>query len=818
MFAAAKHVPACIIALALLALSTRARAMDAPAMLSDSPAAGDVPLVRDGTVADIHVDTRDTAVVGIAAKLLSEDIKRVTGTKPAVKSDAASLARHAILIGTIGKSPLIDALIESGKLDVSRVRGKWESALIATIDHPLANVDSALVIAGSDRRGTAFGVFELSEQAGVSPWYWWADVTPDHRDALTIKSGSYVIGPPSVKYRGIFINDEDWGLRPWASKTFDPQFGNIGPKTYERVFELLLRLKANYLWPGMHPDTSKTSGSGGTREFGTVDENIKLADDWAIVMGASHAEPMNRNNVAWDTKTQGEWRYDTNRDAIYKYWEEWAKKRGPYEATWTIGLRGIHDSAMQGPKDTKDKVFLLEAALTDQRLLLAKYVNPKIESVPQIFCPYKEVLTLYRAGLKVPDDVTLVWPDDNHGYIRQLSSAQEQKRSGGSGVYYHLSYWGKPEDFLWLCTTPPALVWEEMTKAYDNDARNLWVVNVGDIKPMEIGMEFFLTLARNVRAWDENVQLKFLADWATRNFGASDAAEIAAVMDEYYRLNFAVRPEHLAAIQLSSESKSSKCRLARFARLVERTDALNARVKSEKKDAFYETVVYPIRCSALMNQKWLSDSPDAAKSAHEQIQVETKQYNETIAGGKWRNMMSAAPRQRPVFLKSDSKKSSAAPAGWAGVADGDVSIEAELPTRQAAQDGTAWKVIAGLGLSGDSIALLPASASVADASKLEYDFTVEKEAPAAKVSVYCVPTHAIRTDLKVRYAVRIDGAPAAAVDLESKEFSPEWSENVLHAAAIGTTEHKLMPGKHTLTLAPLDPGMVFDKIVINFEK
>jgi hypothetical protein len=791
----------------MVAAVDAAYAGDVASMLVKSPGPADLLLVGGATLADIYVDPHDAKVEQISAKLLSEDFERVTSRKPAIKNDRAALGESAILIGTIGSSSLIDDLIAQGKLDVSRVRGKWEASVLVTIDHPLPNVDRALVIAGSDRRGTAYGIFELSEQIGVSPWYWWADVTPAHQPTIAIKQGAYVIGEPSVKYRGIFINDEDWGLRPWASKTFDPQFGNIGPKTYEKVFELLLRLKANYLWPAMHPAAPKDRGAEGSREFGTVDENIKLADDWAIVMGASHAEPMNRDNVAWNQKTQGPWRYDSNHDAIYKFWEEWARKRGPYEATWTLGLRGIHDSPMEGPKEIPQRVKLVEEAIRDQRALLEKYVNPKIDLVPQIFCPYKEVLTLYRNGLKIPDDVTLLWPDDNHGYIRQLSTPQEQARSGGSGVYYHLSYWGAPEDYLWLCTTPPALVWEEMSKAYDNDAKRVWVVNVGDIKPAEIGMEFFLTLARNVKAWDANCQMQFLIDWATRNFGRQHAADVASVLDEYYRLNLAAR--------LSSESTSASQRLARFAKLVDRANALYAEVPPTLRDAFFETVVYPVRCSAAMNQTWLSNDPADRQQAYDLIQSETAYYNQKLANGKWRDIMSADSRGRPVYQQPNMRRLTTGPVGWMGIADGDISMEAEQPTRKLVQDGDTWTVIPGLGLSGDSIALLPTNHPVTGASKLQYDFTAGKSG-SAEVSVYCIPTHELYAGLAVRYSVSVDGGPSSSVDLETKEFGNQWSENVLHGTAIGKTDHQITAGKHTLTLSPLDPGMVFDKIVIKY--
>jgi hypothetical protein len=802
--------------LAVFLLAASASASDVPPMLVSSVHAGDVALLTQNAVADIYVDPHDAAVTHIAARLLSEDLERVTSRKPLVKADPSALGRSAILIGTIGKSAVIDGLIAAGKLDVTNVSGKWEASVLTTIDHPLPDVDQALVIAGSDRRGTAFGVFELSEQIGVSPWYWWADVKPKHQENLIVKAGRYVIGEPAVKYRGIFINDEDWGIRPWASTTFDPKFGNIGPRTYEKVFELLLRLKANYLWPAMHPAAPKEKAEKATREFGTVEENIRLADDWAIVMGASHAEPMNRDNVAWNEKTQGPWRYDTNQEAIYKFWQEWARKRGPFEATWTIGLRGIHDSPMEGPKDIPGRVKLAEKAIDDQRKLLEAYVNPKIDQVPQIFCPYKEVLTLYQNGLKVPDDVTLVWPDDNHGYIRQLSSPEENKRSGGSGVYYHLSYWGQPEDYLWLCTTPPALVWEEMSKAYDNDARRIWVVNVGDIKPAEIGMELFLKLARNPHAWDEHCHLNFLTDWATRNFGPDVAGQIASVMDEYYRLNFAVKPEHILAAHLSSESPSAGDRLKRFDSLVQKTDAIYAQIPPDLRDAFFETVVYPVRCSAAMNRKWLSGDPAAQQAAYDEIQLETSYYNQHLAGGKWKNMMSADSRNRPVYQQPQSRQSGNA-VGWIGAASGDLSFEAERPNRQIAPVGFAWKTIAGLGISNDSIALLPTDKIDTNSARLEYDFSTA-EAGAAKILVYCVPTHMIHAGLHVRYSVSIDGGLPNVVDLETREFSPEWGENVLHGTAMGNSQQQITAGRHTLRVSPLDPGMVFDKIVINLSR
>ena len=306
----------------------RSKRADLSITHEDSP--GAVKLVLGNAAADIYVDAKDTKLTNIAAGLLADDVERVTGKKPRVLNDATQLGSDAVIVGSIGHSEVIDKLIAENKIDVADVRGKWETYKLQVVANPLPNVASALVIVGSDRRGSAYGVFTLSNEIGVSPWYWWAEVTPRHQDSLVVKPATIKDGPPSVKYRGIFINDEDWGLEPWAAKTFEPEQGNIGPKTYAKVFEMLLRLKANYIWPAMHPVST---------EFGKIDRNITEADEWGIVMGASHPEAMNRNNVDWPKLNLGEWRYDTNRANVLAYWEEWAKKRGPYEAIWTVGMR-----------------------------------------------------------------------------------------------------------------------------------------------------------------------------------------------------------------------------------------------------------------------------------------------------------------------------------------------------------------------------------------------------------------------------------------------------------------------------------------------
>ncbi|MGC4074290.1 MAG: glycosyl hydrolase 115 family protein [Nibricoccus sp.] len=491
--------------------------------VSEQTSDGSFALAEPGRAAPLLVAKEDFKVVSLAANDLAADIERVAGSKPEVRTASDSLKGDVVLVGTLGKNPWIDALVAEGKLDVTDVRGKWETFLITTAERPLPGVSRALVIVGSDRRGTAFGVYELSQAIGVSPWHWWSDVTPDKKKALHVAAEARRLGPPSVKYRGIFINDEDWGLQPWAAQTFEPENGGIGPKTYGKVFELLLRLKANTLWPAMHACS---------KPFNADPRNAALADDYAIVMGSSHAEPMLRNNVGEWKDAKEKCNYAINREGVLGYWEERMKTNAKYESVFTLGMRGIHDWGMQGGKTPQEQIALLEQIFADQRALLAKYVRPEVEQVPQMFCAYKEVLGLFRGGLHVPDDVTVVFPDDNFGYIRDFPSVDERGRKGGFGVYYHISYLGRPLSYLWLNTTPPALIWSEMRKAYDHGADRLWIVNVGDIKPGEIGTEFFLRMAWDIDRWNRANLPEFLLEWAAREFGGRHASEIAAIMDE----------------------------------------------------------------------------------------------------------------------------------------------------------------------------------------------------------------------------------------------------------------------------------------------
>ncbi len=658
-----------VIAIVCLIYSTPCRC-EREGILSTSYKTGDFKLFDGGKAADVLTDAADARVVSLAASALADDIRMVAGVKPRTLTKPDGKTKYAIIIGTVEKNSLIKSLIKSKKLDATGINGKWETFVIATVDRPFGAAKAALVVAGSDRRGAAFGAFELSKQIGVSPWVWWADVKPEKRASLIVKKGKWIFGPPSVKYRGIFLNDEDFGLKPWAAKTFEPETGDIGPKTYAKIFELLLRLKANHIWPAMH---------NCTRAFNHYDKNKLVADDYAIVMGSSHCEQMLRNNVdEWDFKKYGDWSYVNNKSNLLRYWDERVSANAPFENIYTIGMRAIHDSGMPDGKSVGEKVAILDSIIADQRKMLAEHVNKDVTKVPQVFIPYKEVLQIYWGGLKVPDDVTLVWPDDNFGYIRRLSTPEEAKRSGGSGVYYHISYWGPPHDYLWLNTTPPALLWEEMNKAWAFNARTLWMLNVGDIKPHEIGMELFLQMGWDIKRWNEKNIGRFLVEWARREFG-TNASEIADIMSRYYLLNTHRKPEHMGfydkysllaqnqdpEFSLYQYGDEAQKRIDAFDEIEKRAETVYEKMSPDKKDAYYQLVLYPVRTSSLLNKKHLyayksrryvkqgrASVTDYARKSEEalaKLHEDTFYYNTKMSGGKWKGMMDDSPNDLPVF-------------------------------------------------------------------------------------------------------------------------------------------------------------------------
>lgn len=620
----------------------------------------------------ILYDKKGNALDSITAHLLAEDIFKVTNYKPQVVTSLKKAKDHVIVIGDI-HSKLIKAFLGNETLP----RGfehQWESYLYKTLSKPNKKIKKAFIIAGTNARGTAYGIFNISKQMGVNPWYWWADVPVKKQTELILNQPDFYSKPPSVKYRGIFLNDEDWGLQPWAAKTFEPETGDIGPKTYAKIFELLLRLNANTIWPAMHEST---------KAFFYYPGNPKMASLYNIVLGTSHAEPMLRNNVdEWNKEAFGAFNYATNKTNVLKYWEHRVKTAKNIDAIYTMGMRGVHDSGMEGVSSNKEAVELLDGILKDQRALLKSHINPKVENIPQAFTVYKEVLDLYKNGLEVPEDITLVWTDDNYGYIRALSNSNEQKRQGGSGVYYHASYWGRPHDYLWLDTTNPHLIREEMMKAYNLNNRNIWILNVGDIKPIEYSTQLFLDMAYNAETFQtpsaiNNHQEAFYSTI----FGNQAGKTISQIKDTYYQLAFERKPEFMGWSQtepttpiyntayntLSYGDEVSK-RLLAYQNIEDQAKHIETQLPENLKSAFVQLVSYPVEAASNMNKKFLyrqkavTYAKQGRKSAtfykklsedaYNNIISLTEKYN-NLSDGKWQGMMDMKPRRLPVFDNPD---------------------------------------------------------------------------------------------------------------------------------------------------------------------
>ena len=548
-------------------------------------------------------------VVTVALDMFANDIEQVTGISP----KKGSLETSTLRIVQLDKDKAAIKELRKAGVPVDSLSTKKDAFFIKVTGN---SNKKQLLIAGSDGRGTAYGILELSRLAGVSPWVWWGDVTPMKQEILTVPANYTTFQSPSVEYRGIFLNDEDWSLQPWSWKNFEPSDikGRIGARTYKEIFKLLMRLRANAIWPGMH---------GITTPFYFVPGAKEAADSCGILIGTSHCEPMMRNNVGeWKVSERGDYNYMTNREGVQSYWIERLKEAGPYENFYTMGMRGIHDSGMEGVKTLQEKTDALQQVINDQRKLLAKYVNKDVEKIPQAFVPYKEVLQIMENGLQLPEDITLIWCDDNYGYMTRLSDEEQQKRSGGAGVYYHLSYWGRPHDYMWLCTTQPGLIYSEMKQAYDCNARRLWVVNVHDLKPVAYDLELFLDMAWNINSVSPSTLVEHQKNWLCREFGKEAGEKLLPAMLEFYRLCGIRKPEFMGWNQVEldkkkytkgwSPVKNTDFSLTEFGgeldRYLESYEAIKEilsevepMIPQERKDAFFAQIKYPVFGAAAMS-------------------------------------------------------------------------------------------------------------------------------------------------------------------------------------------------------------------------
>ena len=603
-------------------------------------------LVRNGMAAPLFLDKNDYKGVLRAAGDLQADIARVTGIKPLLSTGSSPAGSPVVIAGTLGKNALIDQLIKSGKIKPDEIAGKWESFLIVTVSNPFPGVKQALVIAGSDKRGTIYGLYEVSEQIGVSPWYWWADVPARHRKAISILAGTYVQGPPIVKYRGIFINDEAPALTGWAKE----KFGGLNSKMYAHVFELILRLRGNYLWPAMWDNAFNEDDP----------ENPRLADEYGVVMGTSHHEPMMRSYHEWlkrkSTLGNGEWNYATNKEALQKFFREGIARNKDYDNLVTMGMRGESDTAMASTGSLKSDIALLENIITDQRQILREELHKDPATVPQLWALYTEVQKFYDAGMQVPDDMTLLFTDDNVGNLRRLPTPEEAKRGGGAGIYFHEDFHGGPYSYQWLNSNPLPKIWEQMNLANQYGANRIWIVNVGDIKPLEVPIEFFIRMAWDPQAMSKDKIAEWTLAWARREFGPEHAAEIADIVAKYAKYNGWRKPEQLRPETYSVLNYREAERVsAAWNDLVVRAEAIAKKLPADAQDAYYELVLHPVKACANLadmniaagrnhvfaEQGRASTNAEAAlvRKLFRKDREITDFFNHKLAGGRWDHMM-----------------------------------------------------------------------------------------------------------------------------------------------------------------------------------
>lgn len=795
-----------------------------------------------------HVDGKTDIVVGTALKMFSQDMAAVTGKTAVTGSEKDAAIRIVEL----------DKASSANIRKLKRLGVPTDKLLRGNDGFHIAVIDKQLTVVGSNGRGTAYGILELSRMAGVNPWIWWGDITPEKKTRLMIDASFTTTQQASVEYRGIFVNDEDWSTRPWSGLTFD-KLGrqDIGPATYKKICQLLLRLRGNALWPGMHP---------GTTAFFHIPSAKAIADSCGIVVGSSHCEPLLRNNVGeWNTKERGAFNYITNRNAVQDYWTERLKevKGSTGGNMFTIGMRGIHDGSMEGVKTMAEKTTALQQVVNDQQELIRKYIGNPAKQM-QVFVPYKEVLDIYNRGLKVPDYVTLMWCDDNYGYLTRLSNAEEQKRTGGGGVYYHLSYWGRPHDYLWLTTTQPGLIASEMKNAYDHNVRKLWIANVHDPKVAGYDLELFLDMAWDINSVSLNDVGNHYRQWLCRKFGGEVGNSIYPSMRTFYRLSGERKPEFMGWSQTELDKKKFNRGISpvidtefsadafgneldryleQYAEIAANVHKSARFVRPELRDAYFAAILYPVDCAASMAHKLLyaqkartwaktlgadADSTALHKdttlamlcarslAAYRNIAELTRHYNSHMSDGKWNGLMHMAPRDLPVFGRPDLPIS---------ISKDDITrlsrTDQPQPKHPLKSDGTIahnaseWQqasvganVVDMLGHSMRAVAL-------PQGDTLTYRFTIDADTTAL-LRIALIPTQP-NDNGNLRFSVSVDGGKPTVFNLKEPFRSEQWKLNVMRGQALRTLPMKqLKKGVHTLTVKALDPHIIIDQWMVEF--
>lgn len=826
-----------------------AASVKAQSLISDHNNKGDFPLFSSSLgVAAIYTDSTDDWLVQKAASLLQADIQKVTGKSPLVIHKLSPANKNVIIIGTTG-SAVIKNLEQKQLVNLRDIRNKWETSRLVVTNNPLNAKGKAFVITGSDKRGTAYGVFELSKQIGVSPWYWWADVPVKKRDMIYVKNGTYTYGSPSVKYRGIFINDEAPAFSGWTKE----KFGGVNHLVYEKIFELLLRLKGNYLWPAMWGNA-----------FNDDDTlNPVLANKWGIVMGTSHHEPMLRAQQEWKRYGRGEWNYEKNAAVLDSFWRKGIQNMDSHESIVTIGMRGDGDMPMtQGTA-----ISLLERIVSNQRKIIEEVTHKPASATPQLWALYKEVQDYYDKGMRVPDDVTLLLCDDNWGNIRRLPKLTDKPRGGGYGIYYHFDYVGGPRNYKWINTNNISRVWEQMHLAYSHGVDKIWIVNVGDLKPMEFPISFFLDYAYDTKKWNQDNLLKYYPTWAAEQFGGNYAKQIGEVLQKYSKYISRRKPELLDASTYSLQNYNEAERvLSEWKLLLAEAEAINAKLSPAYKDAYFQLILHPVKAAANLHEMYYAVAKNKVLAAANQIEANkwadlakkyyitdsllSVQYNKEIANGKWNHMMDQTHigytywQQPPVnkmpsinyisksTIFSDPLSLDVIPSKFSIAdqvkraeykfreQDGYISILADHYTKAVNKAAFQWKVIPNIGREGNGITSFPVTDSAvlsASGPHLEYEFTCTSTGPT-KVNAYFSPTLNFYNDAGLRYAVSIDNEPPQVISINKDDANLRtWESWVANNIIIKTSLHNIkMPGKHILKYWMISPAVVLQKLVLDF--
>jgi hypothetical protein len=789
-------------------------------------------LVSKGSPVGILYDANDDEGVVMAIKSLQNDVKNVCGNAPEI---GQTVSEECVIVGTLD-SKYISTILANKKIAKSELSGKTEKYILQVVENPMDGVKKALVIAGSDKRGAIYGVYELSRQIGVSPWYWWADVPVAHQDNIYLNKGSYTDGEPKVRYRGIFINDEWPSFGNWACQ----KFGGINAKCYEHIFELLLRLKANFMWPAMW----------GSAFYDDDPENGPLANKMGIVMGTSHHEPMALAQQDWKRRQgHGKWSFTSNHDEMIDFWRGGVQRAKNWETMYTIGMRGDGDEAMEGDAS----VALMENIVAEQRKLLEEVTGKKAQDVPQVWALYKEVQDYYDQGMKVPDDVTLLLCDDNWGNIRRLPELGAARRKGGFGMYYHVDYVGGPRNSKWINVSPIPRLWEQMNLTYSYGVDQMWILNVGDLKPMEYPITFFLDMAWNPEQFNAQNVNNHSVEFCKSVFGEKYADEAARLLRTYPKLNRRVTPELLNMRTYSIANYNEWERVtAEYDQLALDAEALGAKLPADAQDAWFQLLGYPIKACAnlydmyyaqAMNQRLAKKKDPMANAWADRVAdcfakdaALANEYH-TINGGKWNHMMDeqyigykswSGPERKimPEVKRVDGTAPSAitlptpaamtykTPKGTPSFVakDGYVSIEAEHYTRKTDGKNAKWTVIPELGRTLSGITPQPVTANV-DGMALEYDMEISDDA-TARVTLRFAPTLNFNVT-GLRYAISFDGGEEQEININGSfngETGNDWHrEHVIDSETI----HALKAGKHTLRIRPLDNALVLQKILIN---